>query len=381
MATASNTQFKVENGLLVVGGNANLDVNTTITSTLTATANVVITGNVVGNIVPQAHNTYNLGNTTFRWIVFGSNVVANSVVAVTANLSGNVWITGSPATFNANTGVNNTTDVITTGATHGLTAGDYVFYYTSTGNTVLSGLTNATAYYVASAPTTTTLTLSTTYGGAQVNITASTTSETGHNLIPIEILLSTNGAIHAPGGSGIVNVNTLRVLGGATVNGATTLANVTVSGLSTLAQTTIGGNVAISANVAVDTDLLVLDTVNNLIGLKNAAPLSTDLVTVGGNVVFNASNTTGLRFIATNTSYNTAITLVANSTNSRITFTTWGSTNSSINDGGYLLNLVNSTSTYAGLFINLNKFEYLGGNVAHAGNFGIYDSTGTRVGP
>jgi len=348
MATASNTQFKVENGLLVVGGNANLDVNTTITSTLSATANLSFTGKVVSNFIPNSDDTYSLGNTSLRWIVNASTITAN-----TLNASSNVWVFGTAATFNANTGVANATDVITTQSAHGFSTGEYVQYTTSTGNTALSGLTNASLYYVVSTPTATSLTLSATYGGAQVNITASATSETGHNLTPVRIILSPNGSIFAPASASVANVGTLRVLGSTIMTG----------------------------NLAVDTDLLFIDAVNNSIGLKNTAPLSTDLVTVGGNVVFNAANTTGVRLITSNTSYNTSITLMANTTNSRFTFTTWGSSNSSVNDGGYLLNLVNSTSTYAGLLINLNKFEYLSGNVAHKGNFGIYDVSGTRVGP
>lgn len=586
MATASNTQFKVENGLLVVGGNANLDVNTTITSTLSATANLSFTGKVVSNFIPNSDDTYTLGNTSLRWLINASTITAN-----TLNASSNVWVFGTAATFNANTGVANATDVITTQAAHGFSTGEYVQYTTSTGNTALSGLTNASLYYVVSTPSATTLTLSATYGGAQVNITASATSETGHNLTPVRIILSPNGSIFAPANSSIANVGSLRVLGVSTLTGAATLSNtisvtgtatvngaltvnntaavgnttitgfanvsstlnvtaaatvngaftvnntaavgnttitgfanitstltvggaVTVNGslvlnntaalgnttiagfanivgtaatfnaLTGVANTTeyitttsahgfsngdlvryivsagntvvtglanatnyyvinanttafqlstapggaaigltatvsqtghtltpqrvslttagniespiglanvgslrvlgaaiVNGTLTVAGNATFDTDLLYLDATNNLIGLKNTAPLSTDLVTVGGNVVFNAANTTGVRLITSNTSYNTSITLMANTTNSRFTFTTWGGSNSSVDDGGYLLNLVNSTSTYAGLLINLNKFEYLSGNVAHKGNFGIYNVSGTRVGP
>lgn len=262
MASASNTQFKVENGLLVVGGNANLDVNTTITSTLTATANVIVSGNVVSNLMPYADDTYYLGNTSNRWIVHGSSVYANTLYSNTVSATTNVYITGTAANFNALSGVNSGTDTITTTASHGFGVGEYVQYLVAAGNTAIGGLTNASLYYVGTAPSGTTLTLSTAPGGSAINITAGGVSETGHTLTPIKIILSPNGSITMP---------------------------------------------------------------------------------------------------------------PAFKTN------TWSGTSTA--DGGYTLNLTNSTATYAGLFINNSKFEYKSGNVAHAGNFGIYNVSGTRVGP
>lgn len=84
------------------------------------------------------------------------------------------------ATFNANTGVDNTTDFITI-ASNPFVDTDVVVYTTSTGNTAVTGLTNAASYYVVSANSTG-VKLAATLGGANVNITASATSETGHNL-------------------------------------------------------------------------------------------------------------------------------------------------------------------------------------------------------
>ena len=84
------------------------------------------------------------------------------------------------ATFNANTGVDNTTDFITI-ASNPFVNNDVVVYTTSTGNTALTGLTNAASYYVISANSTG-VKLSLTSGGANVNITAGAVSESGHNL-------------------------------------------------------------------------------------------------------------------------------------------------------------------------------------------------------
>jgi hypothetical protein len=84
-------------------------------------------------------------------------------------------------TFNAATGVANTTEFITTSVAHGLSNGDKVQYLVSAGNTAIGGLTNASSYYITNANTTA-FTLSATSGGANVNLTAIATSETGHTL-------------------------------------------------------------------------------------------------------------------------------------------------------------------------------------------------------
>lgn len=84
-------------------------------------------------------------------------------------------------TFNANTGVNSTTERITTSSAHGLSDGDKVQYLVAAGNTAIGGLTNASSYYITNSNTTV-FTLSETAGGANVNITATATSETGHTL-------------------------------------------------------------------------------------------------------------------------------------------------------------------------------------------------------
>lgn len=83
-------------------------------------------------------------------------------------------------TFNANTGVNGGTETITS-ATHGLSNGDKVQYLVAGGNTAIGGLTNASSYFVIGA-TTNTLRLAATAGGANIDITATATSETGHTL-------------------------------------------------------------------------------------------------------------------------------------------------------------------------------------------------------
>lgn len=83
-------------------------------------------------------------------------------------------------TFNALTGVANTTDYITTTSAHGLSNGDKVQYLVAASNTAIGGLTNADSYFVISANSTA-FQLALTAGGANVNLTAGV-SETGHTL-------------------------------------------------------------------------------------------------------------------------------------------------------------------------------------------------------
>jgi hypothetical protein len=88
--------------------------------------------------------------------------------------------TSTTSNFNANSGVNNTTDFISI-TNNTFVNNQIVYYYTNTGNTVISGLANATYYYVVNADSTG-LKLSASQGGANINLTASATIETGHNL-------------------------------------------------------------------------------------------------------------------------------------------------------------------------------------------------------
>jgi len=83
-------------------------------------------------------------------------------------------------TFNALTGVANTTEFITTTSAHGLSDGDKVQYLVAAGNTEITGITNGTSYFVVSSNTTA-LQLALTAGGANLNLTAGV-SETGHTL-------------------------------------------------------------------------------------------------------------------------------------------------------------------------------------------------------
>ena len=97
--------------------------------------------------------------------------------------------------FDANSGIANTTDIITTTTAHGFVNNDPVYYRTAFGNTVLSGLSNNTPYFVINAAAaSSTLQLSTTLGGAAIDLTAGS-NETGHSLNKAGITSTTGDGI------------------------------------------------------------------------------------------------------------------------------------------------------------------------------------------
>lgn len=399
---ASNTKFKVDNGLEVVG-TANVSGNFRVEGDFAVGGNLAFSGTSSADYKPTTDDTYALGNSSQRWIIYSSKgffgnvssnsvatlanasadvfiptsntsaqfgsatrlwqVTANTVTAVTTTTSNTQSVVGTSASFNALSGVSSATDYITTTAAHGFSSGELVQYLVAASNTAVSGLTNAAFYHVINANTTA-FQLAASYGGANINITAGS-NETGHTLVPVRIVLSSNGSLFAPGG--VANVGSLRVLGNGIVNGAFTVAN----------------QVSISGNVTIATDALFVDTTNKVVGIKTNSPSTIDAVTITGNAFFSAANT-GLRLrSAANTSQNASIAfMTSNTSNSRLTFTTYDNSNSSVKDGGFAFNLQqNATSTTTGLTIDMTNVQYKGGNVVHAGNFGIYNVSGTRVGP
>ena len=78
-----------------------------------------------------------------------------------------VYVTDHTLTTISVTGLDASTNVLTTTLTHGLTVGDQIKYIGSTRN----GVTASTVYYVKTVPSTTTFTLSTTSGGTTLDIT------------------------------------------------------------------------------------------------------------------------------------------------------------------------------------------------------------------
>ena len=151
----------------------------------TTSANVVITHNVratnIGYVTKTPNRSTfarivtsnNAGGTTGPWALGVSDVFRLRKVYAASSAQATNY------TFDANTGVNANFITITSNP---YANGDYVTYQTATGNTAITGLTNASSYYVVSANSTG-LKLASTRGGSALSLTASTISETGHYLI------------------------------------------------------------------------------------------------------------------------------------------------------------------------------------------------------
>jgi len=149
---------------------------------------------IAGADVNYPSNTYvryytNIGNTAVTGLsnnAFYFVKVSNSS-GITLSLTpggANIGITQSSnvATFNSNTAVDGTLDFISISSANTLFAnGDQVRYFTATGNTAVSGLTNNALYYVRYANSTG-LALSETTSGANVDITALNPGGSGHFL-------------------------------------------------------------------------------------------------------------------------------------------------------------------------------------------------------
>lgn len=141
----------------VVSGGSGYVANTTVTLSGNATANA------------QANSTGRIGAVNIT--AAGSGYTTNPTVTIAAP---------SAIAFNANTAVDTTLDFISI-ATNVLQNGDKVRYLVATGNTVLAGLANNTQYFVVGANTTG-VKLSSSLGGAAIDLTAKGLTETGHTL-------------------------------------------------------------------------------------------------------------------------------------------------------------------------------------------------------
>lgn len=237
--TTFTTEFKAGDFIQLANTTANVvtQISEVVNNTLMKTVSVVgttITGNAViyfPNNVPisltrtgrsanvnsstGALNVYlgtnlanSTGGSTSANVVMVYNVTANNVSPVAKNNNRNMyarlrlsdnsanntgpWALGHPdafrlrgvwkantasvaKSFNANTGVNDSTDFITI-ANNPFANGDQVTYSNTGGTTVVGGLANGSSYYVVFANSTG-LALASSFGGANINITANTVSE------------------------------------------------------------------------------------------------------------------------------------------------------------------------------------------------------------
>ena len=145
---------------------------------LVATGNTAVSGlsNNLTYYVVSANSTGVKLSSTLN----GSAINLTAGVSETGHSLTGVAISSVSKTFNANTQVSNANDFIS--IVGNVFENNYIVsYLVAAGNTAVSGLSNNTNYYVVSANSSG-VKLSSTFGGGAINLTASSTSETGHTL-------------------------------------------------------------------------------------------------------------------------------------------------------------------------------------------------------
>ena len=176
-------------------GNTTADAFVTGKKTGVFGADATEVGVANGSIVSITVINPGSGYTANATVTVAGNGTANAsanatgrISAVNISASGNSYTTAPSVTiaappaksFNANTGVGNSTGFITL-TTPVFQNGDKVLYSVAAGNTAVTGLTANTYYYVVGANSTG-VQLALTVGGAAINVTATAVSETGHTL-------------------------------------------------------------------------------------------------------------------------------------------------------------------------------------------------------
>ena len=161
-------------------------------------ASIVITGTSVTEA-----NAYGVSNSTGR---ISSVVLSNSGLGY---LTANVQISApQEISFNGNTGVSNTNDFVSI-SNNVFQNNDIITYYTSAGNTAISGLSNNGTYYIVSANSTG-VKLSSTINGSAINLTAGVT-ESGHYVVGTTatavIVLDTDKDLRAYGTVEVANTS------------------------------------------------------------------------------------------------------------------------------------------------------------------------------
>lgn len=298
---ASNTQFKVENGLFVAG-TANVSGNLRVEGDFYVSGNLTSALNVTGDLKPTVNNTLYLGSALMRW-----NLYANS-----ADYTGTVSVLGDTT--------------LNTATTYTLLP--------SSNNVGLGSTTRRWDFYANNIDA---LTATISSNSTLANVTVSNTLSVGLIVANQTYLSLGNTQLTVNTGSRIAILAT---------------GNSTVSNLALTNDTT-----SIAGNVAFKTDLFTVDATNNKLGLKTdlGSLSAAALATITGNLEFSTGNT-GIRLSTSNAAVNASIMVVAPTTsNSRLTFATYDNSNSTVFDGGYNFNTVNSTVTNT--LLSLNNYQ------------------------
>jgi hypothetical protein len=302
---ASNTQFKVENGLSVIG-NANVSGTMQVTGDLVVNGNILSQLNLTGSLVPTTNGTLTLGSSPLRWQLFANTADIASTIVVSGDATLNTATTNTLLPSANNIGLGSTTRRWD--------------FYANNANLVTIG----------------------------VSANATLANATVSNAISVGLIVANQTSLYL--GNTQFTVNT-----GSKVA-------ILATGNSTYSNLALTNDVtAIAGNVAFKTDLFTVDATNNRLGFKTTlASLSPSAITtVTGNLEFSTSNT-GVRLNTSNASVNASIMIVTpTAANSRLTFNMYDNSNTSVQDGGYNFNVTNATTTTTLLSLGANKATFL----------------------
>ena len=273
----------------VVIGNANVSGNVTFGGGLhTIAGNVNFDSRTL--FIDSANNRVGINTNT-------TNLDASLVVIGTANVSGAVALSN--------------TIVVTGAATFSNTVG--VTGATTLANTL--GVTGAVTLANTLAVTgTSTLTGNVSMEGALQTISGNVNFDTGTLFVDatnnrVGVSTTTPDASFAVSGTANVSGNTV-VGGKLSVTGAVALSNTfAVTGAATLSNTfavtgaaTFSNTMTVAANLAVDTNVLLVDVVNNRVGINDSTPATA--LSVGGDAVISANLTANNLLVNADTTIN-----------------------------------------------------------------------------
>lgn len=285
--------------------------NVSLSNTLTVTGLTTLDGNIN---TPTANASVAVN--------VGANVTANTTAIKVGNSTVNTVITGSSITTEGTLSVFDNVNFSNT--------------LTVTGLTTLDGDLNTTTANASVAINV----------GANVNIDTSsfTVGNSSVNTYITSTAINTDGTLDVLRAATLSN--TIAVTGNATFSNT-----IAVTGAATLSNTLgVTGVATFSSNVAVDTDVLYVDTTNNRVGILTITPDASFQVNGTANV---AGNTTlvGKLTVVANASFQNTVSVTGNATFSNTISVTGaaeflntitGSANVSIDSGVFFVDTVNN---------------------------------------
>jgi len=343
-------------------------------------ANTQITGfyqfeGLTQNFAGISYNTARPDNSNYAVGAVIENYYANGAVAANAvivsvsptnNTSGSIVVapysgnvaavdtvfairgTGTLASFNANSGVENTTEFITTLTPHTFSNGDIVIYSIATGNTALSALSVGAAYCIINANTTA-FNLADTPTGPAINLTAGL-NETGHKfrktlgsgLITSYADRSATATIMQSNAMyvGVVNISSNGFISTPYANVVGAISNT----VATVANTSTGTGATFSIGYLTDTETVLLSP--DFLHSNNTQNVQFSTINLNGN-----NSGASLQYGGTSTSTFNANSGVANSTRVITTTSTHSFVNSNpvvyrVSTGNTVLSGLSNNSTY-----------------------------------